>query len=316
MVESSQQSTKRSHHTWTAEEDKALMECLLDIGPSWKGDNGFKAGFAVHLEKQLQQKLPGCTLKAIPHITSRIKLWKRHYSAICEMTSLNGGSGFGWNDKDKMIVVEKGIYNDWVKTHTNAKGLYNKPFPYYEQLGPIFGKDVATRVNAEGPEDAIDEMEREAPVLPDTESINDDFFEYMQDPTQNPMYEPEMPDTITQEGVQNSLVSNSVPKRGKKRARSEDALVVVVADAMKELTQDYRNTNDNIKELVNCFKHESEGSTRKMSVIEELSKIEGLSMQQQVKLATIMGKDNYLIDTFMQGTVAARQCLVAQLLEN
>ncbi|XP_061338689.1 uncharacterized protein LOC133285469 [Gastrolobium bilobum] len=159
MAEDSQQSTKRSNHTWTAEEDKVLVECLIDIGSNFKGDNGFKPVFSAAIEKLMHQRIPGCTLRGIPHITSWVKLLKNHYNAIAEMIGPNGGSGFGWNDIKKQIEVEREIFNDWVTSHPNAKGLFNKPFPYYESLGAVFGKDVATELNVEEPADTVYEME-------------------------------------------------------------------------------------------------------------------------------------------------------------
>ncbi|XLU41703.1 hypothetical protein S245_036517, partial [Arachis hypogaea] len=49
---------------------------------------------------------------ANPHIESRVKLLKRQYFTIVEMMGTTG-SGFGWNDKEKMIVVERQIFNEW-----------------------------------------------------------------------------------------------------------------------------------------------------------------------------------------------------------
>ncbi|XLR57851.1 hypothetical protein S83_008523, partial [Arachis hypogaea] len=49
---------------------------------------------------------------ANPHIQSRMKLLKGQYFAIVEMMGM-AGSGFSWNDKDKIIVVERQIFNKW-----------------------------------------------------------------------------------------------------------------------------------------------------------------------------------------------------------
>lgn len=61
------------------------------------------------LRRRYLKKMHECTLKSTLHIESRVKQLKKHYNAICEMKGPRGGSGFGWNDKDKMIVVEKEI---------------------------------------------------------------------------------------------------------------------------------------------------------------------------------------------------------------
>ena len=43
----------------------------------WKADNGFKPGFTVKLEELMEKKLPGCGIKASPHIESRYKILRR-----------------------------------------------------------------------------------------------------------------------------------------------------------------------------------------------------------------------------------------------
>ncbi|CAI9108791.1 OLC1v1008474C1 [Oldenlandia corymbosa var. corymbosa] len=44
--------------------------------------------------------------------------------------------------------------------HPNARGLRNKPFPHYESLSLIFGKD---RSNGEGAENAADTVDEQKP---------------------------------------------------------------------------------------------------------------------------------------------------------
>ncbi|XP_061366432.1 uncharacterized protein LOC133309654 [Gastrolobium bilobum] len=313
MAQHGQQSRKRINHTWTAEEDKILVDCLLEIGLAWKGDHGFRAGFANHLEKMILKKIPRCTLKASPHITSRIKLLKKQYNAICTMMGPMGGSRFCWNDKEKIIKVEKEIYDEWVKTHPNAKGLYRKPFPYFDQLGVIFGKDAANGDNAKGPENAIGKMDKEADVFVESGTGANDVFDLTGDTPQTTNCDP-MLDNATQEGVEHTPVSNSVVRRARKRDRSEEEALVEVVAAMKKLSQAYQNINDNIQRLVSCFDYQAEGSNRRMSLLEELRKIERLSVSQRVHVAMIMAKDGYIIDLFMQGDHEERDCLVALLL--
>ena len=115
MEESSQHSLTNKKHQWTKKEDKKLMECLLELATCRKrtGDNGtFKVGYIKQLERRLHQKMLGCVLKANLYIESRVKLLKKQYYAIIEMLKT---SGFGWNDEEKMVVMEKTIFQVWVK---------------------------------------------------------------------------------------------------------------------------------------------------------------------------------------------------------
>ncbi|XP_061369959.1 uncharacterized protein LOC133312729 [Gastrolobium bilobum] len=314
MAEKDSQSSKRINHTWTSEEDRVLVDCLVDSGLAWKGENGFRPGFPNHLEKLMHAKIPGCTLKGTPHITSRIKLLKKHYNAIAEMMGPNGGSGFGWNDRDKMIDVEKQIYMDWIKTHPNAKGLYKKPFPYYNALGPIFGEDMANGEHAEDPEDAVHNMDNEAIGMAESGTAVEVIYDLFEDNTISPNWEPPLPDTATEEPTQTSPVSISVAKKGKKRGRNEEALASEVSVAIKDLGNDYKTTNDKIDRLITCFEHQGEGSSKKTSVVQELKKFEILTVEQRVNLAMIMHKDPTILEIFLEGGDEEKQFVVASLL--
>ncbi|KAK4600819.1 hypothetical protein RGQ29_010435 [Quercus rubra] len=138
---------KGTKFQWTPEEDDKLVECLLELAGDvkWKADNGFKPGFTAKLEELMEKKLPGCA----------------------DMLGLNT-SGFGWNDNEKMVAVEKQIFEDWAKGHPDAKGLQNRRFPLFDDLALVFGKDRASGDRAQHAIDAIEELasrqENQAPT--------------------------------------------------------------------------------------------------------------------------------------------------------
>uniref|UniRef100_A0A9I9EJ50 Retrotransposon protein n=1 Tax=Cucumis melo TaxID=3656 RepID=A0A9I9EJ50_CUCME len=114
------------------------------VNGRWKSDNGtFRPGYLAQLVRMMAEKLPGCQVRATTVIDYRIKTLKRTFQAIAEMRD-PACSGFGWNDEEKCIIAEKELFDNWVRSHPAAKGLLNKPFPYYDELTYVFGRDRAT----------------------------------------------------------------------------------------------------------------------------------------------------------------------------
>ncbi|KAL0548430.1 hypothetical protein IC582_012881 [Cucumis melo] len=139
-------SNRAPRHVWTREEEGTLVECLMELVSmgGWKSDNGtFRPGYLAQLVRMMAEKLPGCQVRATTVIDCRIKTLKRTFQAIAEMRG-PACSGFGWNDEEKCIVAEKELFDNWVRSHPAAKGLLNKPFPYYDELTYVFGRDRAT----------------------------------------------------------------------------------------------------------------------------------------------------------------------------
>ncbi|KAL0546077.1 hypothetical protein IC582_015982 [Cucumis melo] len=139
-------SNRAPRHVWTKEEDGTLVECLMELVSmgGWKSDNGtFHPGYLAQLVRMMAEKLSGCQVRATTVIDCRIKTLKRTFQAIAEMRG-PACSGFGWNDEEKCIIAEKELFDNWVRSHPAAKGLLNKPFPYYDELTYVFGRDRAT----------------------------------------------------------------------------------------------------------------------------------------------------------------------------
>ncbi|KAL2902399.1 4-hydroxy-tetrahydrodipicolinate reductase [Bienertia sinuspersici] len=99
---------------WSAEEDKALVAALheLSVDPHWKCDIGFRNGYMVRLEELIGKAMPGCGLKASPHIDSRLKTLVSKFRAILLML---GTSGFKWDDQRHMISIERSAHDEFCK---------------------------------------------------------------------------------------------------------------------------------------------------------------------------------------------------------
>ncbi|KAI9078722.1 hypothetical protein K1719_039309 [Acacia pycnantha] len=99
-------------------------------------DNGFKAGFANALQSMMEQKLPGCGIKATPHITSRIKTLKRLWQMAYDMVYGPNTSGFGWDPDTKFVTAEPAVWEEYLKASINEMNSPNNPLPINFSLIP------------------------------------------------------------------------------------------------------------------------------------------------------------------------------------
>ncbi|KAL7200009.1 hypothetical protein ACSBR2_022172 [Camellia fascicularis] len=139
------------------------MKDVFLSDPKWKRDNNqFRPGFYNFCEKKILLAFAGTNLRASPHIESKIKLWRKQYSTLYDMVN---ASGFGWDDYEKMVLVDSDdVWSNYVKRVPDAKGMRNKPFPYYEDWLILFGNDKATGELAEGPAESVAAMENEEAI--------------------------------------------------------------------------------------------------------------------------------------------------------
>ncbi|XP_038973988.1 uncharacterized protein LOC120105506 [Phoenix dactylifera] len=285
----------KCNRKWGYVEDAKLVEALVELVTrgGWRGDNGtFRSGYLQQLERLIEEKLPGCGLKATPYIESRVKLLKKQYNAITEMLGPNC-SGFGWDDINKCVTCEEDTFKEWVKSHPNAQGMRNKPFPHFEDLTNIFGRDRATGMGAEAPADAVEKIEMEeqqypytSPAINESQEADSNFVG--QNVNMN------TPQTATHTEV----AGPSRPTRTKK-ARHE--ALEVVRDLTSEMTKVVgmmAAAGDHIEKLAQCFKHESETADRRMTVVSEVMKVQGLSQSEILKVGKKIAMDPLETDYF------------------
>ncbi|CAL5344241.1 unnamed protein product [Camellia sinensis] len=148
---------------WNNREEVFLITTMKDVtasNPKWKLDNNqFRAGFYNECEKKILSAFLGTDLRATPHIDSKIKLCRKQYNTLQDMLKI---SGFGWDDEQKMVLVDSDdVWLNYVRRVPDAKGMRNRPFPFYEDWLILFGKDRATCELAKDPADAVAAMEKE-----------------------------------------------------------------------------------------------------------------------------------------------------------
>ncbi|KAI9118815.1 hypothetical protein K1719_010260 [Acacia pycnantha] len=82
----------------------------------------------------MEEKLPGCGIKACPHITSRIKTLKKLWQTAYDMVYGTNTSGFGWDPDTKCVTADKEVWDEYIKAHSRAAQFRTKSFPNFESL--------------------------------------------------------------------------------------------------------------------------------------------------------------------------------------
>uniref|UniRef100_A0A803L798 Myb/SANT-like domain-containing protein n=1 Tax=Chenopodium quinoa TaxID=63459 RepID=A0A803L798_CHEQI len=314
MMETSNRGRGKNKRYWTYEEDAVLIRYLheLSCDPKWKCDNGFKNGYMNKLEEMINGVLPNCGLRAVPHIESRIKNWSEKYSAFAEMLST---SGFGWDAEQKLLQVDKAVYDEWVKTHKKAKGLYGVPFVHYETLAEIYAKDKATGDVSESFVDAIEGIDQEIDKQPlivesdeedDVNSTNSDTYSSTSQSGKRPVKIED--DHITPSKMAKSLCRND-----------DDDLVASLHDVSNNFGKIFENINVNLGTMASAWSKAEEREQRMdekvNKVLDEVMKLDGISPSKALEVATILMAEEHKLRIFYQAPFNMKKQYAIDLLK-
>ncbi|KAK4433583.1 hypothetical protein Salat_1120700 [Sesamum alatum] len=182
----------KNKRKWKYEEDAKLVEALLDmvnVG-AYKAENGFKPGYLNYVEEKMQVSLPNSAALVFDPIK-------------------------------KCVTAEKAVWEAYLQSHSTHVIWQNKPFPFYDDLLVIFGKDRATGNNAEGPTDMMEEIQREEVNNDPNNDVETTIENGLEDLDASMPFSPlQSPRT---EGIQ----------KKKKRSRSVDNLMIMT-EGIKE----------------------------------------------------------------------------------
>ncbi|CAI0429001.1 unnamed protein product [Linum tenue] len=99
---------KSGYTFWPEKCDKPFVECILEcVEKRLIVDGICKNGVYGILEKMMEERLPGCGIRAKPHIEGRFKKWKKIWHA---MTLMRNQSGWGWDEVNKCVICPD---NEW-----------------------------------------------------------------------------------------------------------------------------------------------------------------------------------------------------------
>ncbi|KAL2627879.1 hypothetical protein AAZV13_07G199000 [Glycine max] len=120
---------------WTVAMDHWLGKILVDqVRKGLKVDKVFlteayntavsavNAKFGLHLTKF--------------NVKNRLKTWKKQFEQLKEILS---HTGFKWDGTKKMIIANDSTWNDYIRTHLDARTFRGRVFENYDQFCIIFG---------------------------------------------------------------------------------------------------------------------------------------------------------------------------------
>ncbi|KAI8003217.1 hypothetical protein LOK49_LG08G03415 [Camellia lanceoleosa] len=188
-----------------------------------------------------------------------------------------------WNHREDVFLIT--TMKDRVP---DAKGMRNRPFPFYEDWLILFGKDRATGELAEDPADAVAAMEKE------------DAHATTEEGEQSPVeqFSMNMGDTdysmSTAGNVPNRADST---KTGKKRARPTEGIPTELSEMAKNLGSFIENTNTTMVEIAHRIGYSHDLSQQRRLVNAELLKLP-MSNTQRLMAASMIVKDEDKVDLF------------------
>ncbi|XP_031262897.1 uncharacterized protein LOC116121092 [Pistacia vera] len=282
-------SQTRNYNAGEPEEDALLVCGMLHLVDTGKVVNGtFKNGAFQDLHKYMQERLPEFSKKANPHIKSRHKYVKKQYQAICEMRG-DSCSGFEWDSKRYCITADESVFEE-VKFHPNTHGLINKPFPYFDQLARIFGKDQAIGAAADSPANVVEELEREEQMQGlhsmhnvSSHTLLDDENEeiqsqFMTNDSPNNHKASHVAYSTCNQNANQAGPSTCQQQHAKKKQKTSDTKMLMESFScqMSKLKGVLKGAGEHISKLADCFQHKQDAAMRRKKIYEELKKIDDI----------------------------------------
>ncbi|GFQ06669.1 hypothetical protein PHJA_002810900 [Phtheirospermum japonicum] len=295
-------SGRASRRSWNFEEETVLVEGLKDLLlRGWKADNGFKSGYAMIPEKHMQQHFPGTNIKAEPHITSKIHVWKKNYASLSMMQSR---SGFGCNDTSNTITIEKEeLWSDYIKFDPNAKTMRYKTWPFFKHWIDIFGKDRATGENAQGFADTVDGTQ--------TDSQPDPACGMNTQPVQVGEEESGGFRVDDQSGTQGESSSISKKKKIKKRKAND-----VVEERFLDLMENFfAKTEGHLRDLAQHISFQQDAKQQRKAVFDVLNQMPFLSIEDKLTISKLLCKNNEDCDLFFSISDEYKDVMVKMMLK-
>ncbi|KAL1536951.1 hypothetical protein AAHA92_29519 [Salvia divinorum] len=311
----------RSCRCWSDREEAIMIVALKDlVAHGWKSDNDFRAGYIKRVEETLKREFPTTDLKVNPHIHSKIIAWKKNYYSLSAILA-RSGVGFSAHG-DFKIDCDDEQWPQIVQKDSNAKYMWNKPWPHWDNWNEIFGK-----VRANGGR-AVDTAETINTLPSMQENVQENFSEFVG--TDYPMsFEELFSDEVLPEGMHPDIEAESnttvpdihhvpivpnvpnIPNKATRKRKAVDPMEKVI-DLMNRMHED---TKEHLKTLLTRIGYEFDLSAKRIEVFDQLGGVPGFTLKHKFYVGHKLVKEPELIDLFKGLPEIARPAYVMVLLE-
>ncbi|KAL2898458.1 L10-interacting MYB domain-containing protein [Bienertia sinuspersici] len=130
---------KKANFRWSKQMSKELLQFLAEeVRKGNRPNNTFRTSSFIAAAKMISEKFQ--TTCTADHVENHMRTVRTTWGIISQ---LRGKSGFGWDDKLKMIAVSPNAYDAYVKQYPSHEKYLNKKIDMYEEISIVVGKDMA-----------------------------------------------------------------------------------------------------------------------------------------------------------------------------
>lgn len=282
---------------WSVKEEEVLICALKDIiTKGWKKENGFRGGYLHVLERAMVKAFPGTDIRVLPHIISKLHVWKKSHKML---TSMLARRGIDWNGEENMIKARDDAWDLCVKIDSNAHTMRYKTWPYYNDWCQIYGNDPIIRENTEDHFDTNQKLNADSGKKEREMALELDccINEGLDDENEVSVCRPQESETE----------KKRMPKKRKISDHSYDDLSRAIVDLSKSVSVSF-------SEIIKRIGQEYEVSNARKQVYDELGKVPGLSTQDRIIVARLLVNKTPDMELFFSLPDDARAVMIKMLL--
>ncbi|XVF47195.1 hypothetical protein PTKIN_Ptkin03bG0089600 [Pterospermum kingtungense] len=162
QTRSSNAKEKGKYVQWSREMDHWLAKLLAEeVKKGNKTDSSLKPAAYMGALTSINEKFGlGLTRK---HLKNRLKTWRKQFGILKELLV---HKGFQWDEKQRMVVADASVWNDYIKAHPDARQFRGRSIDNYDEFCLIIGynqalagcleNDSETHMQSDTSRDALD----------------------------------------------------------------------------------------------------------------------------------------------------------------